>query len=426
MTIMLHVNVLLLIDNNSAENLVAEFEAIPQKQESMYTQCDMMINGYNNIFIVEKAFDDALVETMSKSQAKSWFEKAQEAYGIITASEEQDTATVADKKPQSLASQMEVCIGVAQETSMMIMNSHTAVDEAVTTAIAQRLQFLRCPGQELLEYTKEQKRSLERQKESYEGEIESLTKDKAEHELAKRKWESKKNSLESLKKSLVRDRNNYECTVRNAQSRKDSAEKQLSNARENLRREESKKTDTKVGGTFGGALLGFLIGGPVGMAVGATAGLAGSTLITELQGKVDDAQRNVERCHSEVSNAQSNLSSVRYSLQSVEGQLNSCQTSLNENETRIRKCAAQLDSIHKKIGSIKNTLGFINDAIHFFGIFVNIPQDATEQTSHLKEIIQFTPMTRNYELVALNGTSIKATSFMEAWRQFERQQVPAF
>lgn len=48
MTIMLHANVLLLIDNNSAENPVAEFEAIPQKEElGMYTQCDMMMNGYN-------------------------------------------------------------------------------------------------------------------------------------------------------------------------------------------------------------------------------------------------------------------------------------------------------------------------------------------------------------------------------------------
>ena len=45
MTIMVHANVLLLIDNNSTENPVAEFEAISQKEElGMYTQCDMMMN----------------------------------------------------------------------------------------------------------------------------------------------------------------------------------------------------------------------------------------------------------------------------------------------------------------------------------------------------------------------------------------------
>ena len=325
---------------------------------------------------------------------------------------------------QSLISQSERCIEVAQETYGIIMNSHTAIGLAVTTEIAQRLQSLRHPGQELLEFTREQERILKRQKESYEKEVESLTRDKAKHELEKKKWESKKNSLESQKASLVRDRNNHECTLRNAQSRKNSAESQLSNARENLRREESKKTDAKVGGAFGGALLGLLIGGPVGMAVGASAGLAGSTLITELQGKVDAAQRNVERCRSEVSNAEASLNSVRYSLQSVEGQLNSCQASLNDNESKIRKCASQSDSIHKKIGSIKNTLGFINDAIHLWGEFVTISQDATEQTSHLEEIIRTAQMTRNYQLVASNGTKIDAGSFMEAWQQFLRQEVP--
>ena len=325
---------------------------------------------------------------------------------------------------QNLVSQSEHYIGVAQETYGIIMNSRTAVDGAVTTEIAQRLQSLRRPGQELLEFTKEQERCLKRQKESYEEEIESLTRDKAKHELEKRKWESKKYSLESQKASLVRDRNNQECTLRNAQSRKNSAEGELSNARENLRREETKKTDTKVGGTFGGALLGLLVGGPVGMAVGASAGFAGSTLITELQGKVEAAKRKVESCSNEVSRAESNLNSVRSSLQSVEGQLSNCQTSLNGNESKIRKCAAQSDSIHKKIGSVKNTLGFINDAIHLWGIFVNISQDATERTNHLEEIIRITQMTRNYELIASNGTRIAARSFMEAWRQFLRQEVP--
>ena len=326
---------------------------------------------------------------------------------------------------QHLVSQAEIHIEVAQETYGIIMNSHSAVNEAVTTEIAQRLQSLGCPAQELLEFTREQERSFKRQKKSYEEEVESLTRNKAEHELAKRRWESKKNKLESQKEYLVRDRNSYESTVRNAESRKNSAENELSNARENLRREESKKTDAKVGGTFGGALLGFLIGGPVGMAVGATAGLAGSTLITELQGKVDAAQRNVERCCSEVSNAKENLSSVRSSLKSVERDLSNCQASLNDNETRIRKCAAQSDSIHKKIGSIKNTLGFINDAIRLWSIFVNISQNATEQTRYLEEIIQITQMTRNYELIASNGTRIAARSFMEAWRQFLRQEVPS-
>lgn len=325
---------------------------------------------------------------------------------------------------QNLVSQSEHYIGVAQETYGIIMNSRTAVGGAVATAIAQRLQSLKRPGQELLEFTREQERIFKGQKESYEEEIESLTRDKAKHELEKRKWESKKNSLESQKASLVQDRNNHECTLRNAQSRKNSAENELSNARENLRREESKATDAKVGGTFGGALLGLLIGGPVGMAVGAAAGLGGSALITELRGKVDDAQRNVERCRNEVSNAESNLNSVRSSLQSVEGQLSNCQASLNSNETKIRKCAAQSDSIHNKIGSIKNTLVFINDAIRLWSIFVNISQNATKQTRYLEEIIRITQMTRNYELIASNGTRIAARSFMEAWQQFLRQEVP--
>ena len=421
MTIMLHANVLFLIDNNTTENPVAEFEAIPQKEEGMYTQCDIMMNGYNNIFIVEMASDDALVETMSKSQAKSWFEKAQETYRITTTSEEQDTATVADKEPQSLASQVEVYIGVAQETYELIINSRTAANEAVTTKIAQRLQFLRRPGQELLKFSREKERSFKRQKESYEEEVESLrTRDKAKHELEKRKWESKKNSLESQKESLMRDKNNYECTLRDAQSRKTNAESKLRNAKENLRREESKKTDAKAGGAFGGALLGALIGGPVGMVVGAAAGLGASALITELRGKVDDAQRNVERCRSEVSNAEASLNSVRYSLQSVEGELSSCQTSLN----KIKKGAAESDSIQKKIASVKNKLGFINDAIHFWSIFVNISQDATERTRYLEEVIQITQTTRNYELIASNGTRIAARSFMEAWRQLYGLQVP--
>ena len=324
---------------------------------------------------------------------------------------------------QDLVSKAESLIQVAQETYELI-GSRTATNKAVTTEISQRLQSLRCPGQELLEYTKEQKMSLEKQKKSYEEEVESLTRVKAEHELKKRECESTKNSLESQKESLMRDKNNYECTKQNAQSRKNSAENELSKAKGNLRREESKATDAKVGGTFGGALLGFLIGGPVGLAVGAAAGLGGGALITELQGKVDAAQRKVESCRNEVSNAEANLRSVDYTLQSVEGQLNSCQTSLNENETKIRKCTAESDSIHKEIGSIKNTLGFINDAIHLWGIFVNISQNATEQTSHLEEVIQIIRMTRNYELIASNGTRIAARSFMEAWRQFLRQEVP--
>ena len=325
---------------------------------------------------------------------------------------------------QHLISQAEIHIGVAQETYELIIKSRAAANEAVTTKIAQNLQSLRSPGQELLDFTKEQKTSLERQKESYEGDVESLTRDKEKHELEKREWKSKKNSLESQKASLVRDRNNHECTLRDAQSRKNSAENQLSNARENLRREESKATDAKVGGTVGGALLGALIGGPVGFFVGATAGLAGSTLITELRGKVDDAQRNFERCRNEVSSAEASLNSVRSSLQSVEGQLSSCQTSLNENETKIDKCAAESDSIHKKIGLIRKTLGFINDAICLWGKFVTISKDATEQTSHLEEIIQIIQMTRNYEFIASNGTRSSATSFINAWQQFVRQQVP--
>ena len=372
------------------------------------------------------ASDNALIENTSRevgiSQAKSCFETAKETYRVITDTEKQDTAAVV-----TLASQAELLIQVAEDTYELIISSCTAANEALTTEIAQRLQSLRHPGQELLEFTKEQKTSFERQKESYEEEVESLTRVKAEHELRKRKWESKKNSLESQKESLIRDRNNHECTLRDAQSRKTSAENQLSNARENMRREESKETDAKVGGAFGGALIGALIGGAVGAAVGATTGFAGSTITTGLQGKVDDAQRNVERCRSEVSNAEANLSSVRYSLQLVEGQLNNCQASLNDNETKIANCAAESDSIHKKIGSIKNTLGFINDAIHLWGIFVNILQNATEQTSHLEEIIQITRMARNYELIASNGTRIKATSFMEAWPQFLGlpQQVPS-
>ena len=323
-----------------------------------------------------------------------------------------------------LASQAESYIEMAEDTYELIISSRTAANEALTIEIAQRLQSLRRPGEELLTFINIEKSSFMRQKESCEEEIESLTRDKAKHELEKRKWESKKNSLESQKASLVRDRNNHECTLRNAQSRKTSAESQLSNARGNLRREESKETGTKVGGAFGGALLGLLIGGPIGAAVGSTAGFIGSSLITELRGKVDAAQRNVERCRSEVSSAEASLNSVRYNLQSVEGQLNSCQTSLNDNEFKIRMCAAQSDNIHKKIGSIKNTLGFINDAIHLWGIFMNIPENATEQISYLEEIIQITQMTRNYELIASDGTRIAARSFMEAWRHFVRKQVP--
>lgn len=41
MTIMLHANVLLLIDNNTTENPVAEFEAILQEEEGMHTQCEL-------------------------------------------------------------------------------------------------------------------------------------------------------------------------------------------------------------------------------------------------------------------------------------------------------------------------------------------------------------------------------------------------
>ena len=73
---------------------------------------------------------------------------------------------------QHLVSQAELLIQEAQETHEFIINPCTAAIEAVTTAsfISIHLHSLRhfpeIPGQELLKYTKEQKRSYKRYKES--------------------------------------------------------------------------------------------------------------------------------------------------------------------------------------------------------------------------------------------------------------------
>ena len=295
---------------------------------------------------------------------------------------------------------------------------------AVVNIPVERLQTLQHDGQRLSRFSREQESLFRDREREQKMELESLTREKARYEQEKSRKQVNLRSLESQKSKLLQERNNHQSTLNTARSTLSSAESALRNAQDELRRRESDRSDTKAVASFFGALLGAPFG-PAGMAAGASLGFAGSTVITELRGRVDDARRNVDGCQREVSNAEANCRSADSSFQSMQPQIVSCQRSINECEASIQHCTADSNRKQKEIGSVRQTLEFISEAIRLWNIFENLSQNAIEQTSQFEEILQMAQSTQSYDFIGSNGAHSTANSFLEAWNDlFAEHNVP--
>ena len=296
---------------------------------------------------------------------------------------------------------------------------------AVVNIPVERLQTLQNNGQRLSEFSMEQEGLFKNKVRTLQMKLESLTRGKERQELEKNHQQVNLRSFKSKKDSLFQEKNHCQSTLDNERSNLSNAERELSNAQDKLRREKDKETDTRVGATFGGAVLGLLLGGPIGLVVGTSAGLAVSNLIIELKGKVENAERNVDRCRRGVSNAEAKFRSADSSFRSMQPQINSCQRSIDTCEASIRRCTADSEKVHREIGLVRQTLAFIKDAIRLWNIFENLSQNASEQTRQFEEILQMVQETHTYDFIGSDGARSEANSFLEAWTNlFAEHNIP--
>ena len=316
------------------------------------------------------------------------------------------------------------CIEAAEDI-YRIVTANPPEGGAVVNIPVERLQTLQHDGQRLSEFSKEQEGLFKKKETEQQLEFESLTKEKEKHELEKNREQKNLTSLKSRQNSLLQDKSNHQSTLDSKRSNLHNAEGELSNARSKLSREKDKETDAKVGATVGGAIAGFLIGGPFGLFAGAAAGSAVSGLISELQGKVEKAERNVDRRRTEVRNAEENCRSAESSLQSIQPQIDSCQISIDEHQALMNRHAADSEKVHEEIGSVRQSLAFISEAIRLWKMFENLSQNATERTRQFEEILQIVQSTQRYDFIGSDGARSTANSFLEAWNDlFAEHNVP--
>uniref|UniRef100_A0A1X7T7Z4 Uncharacterized protein n=1 Tax=Amphimedon queenslandica TaxID=400682 RepID=A0A1X7T7Z4_AMPQE len=310
------------------------------------------------------------------------------------------------------------CIETAQDIYRNV-TTNPPEGGAVVNIPVERLQTLQNDGQRLSKFSKEQEGLFRDKERELQMEHESLTKEKGNHESEKNRQQNILRKLESDKNSLSQVKNYYQNTLDNERSNLSNAEIELSNARSKLAREKDKETNTRVGSAVGGAVLGLIIGGPVGLVVGL------SSVIIELQGKVENAERNVIWRRREVSNTEAKFRSANSSFQGMQPQIDSCQTSIDDCEASIRRCTADSEKVHKEIGSVRQTLAFIKDATRLWNIFENLSQNASEQTMQFEEILQMVQETQTYDFIGSNGVRSTANSFLEAWNNlFAEPNVP--
>uniref|UniRef100_A0A1X7UYG0 Uncharacterized protein n=1 Tax=Amphimedon queenslandica TaxID=400682 RepID=A0A1X7UYG0_AMPQE len=316
------------------------------------------------------------------------------------------------------------CIEAAQDIYRAVSTNPPEGGAGVNIPV-ERLQTLQNDGQRLSRFSKEQEGLFKKKETEQQLEFESLTREKGKHELEKNRQQKNLISLESRKDGLLQEKNYHQSSLDNARSALSSATSGLHHAEERLNKsKKDRKKKKKRGGLFGAA-IGFVVGGPAGAAVGAGLGVAGSALISELEGKVDEARRNVDRCQREVSNAEANCHTANSSFQGMQPQIDSCQRSINDCEASIRRCTADSEKVHEEIGSVRQSLAFISEAIRLWNIFENLSHNATEQTRQFEEILKIVQSTQRYDFIGSSGARSTAISFLEAWNNiFAEHNVP--
>lgn len=312
------------------------------------------------------------------SKARSCIETAQEIYRIITASEEQ----------------------------------HAAAVERVDI----KLQSLEEDGHYLLLFSQRQKNALQKKEKEYEEEIKTLSKERGKVETEKQKSMSQKSSLEAQQSSLRSTRDTHQRKLNDAQSSLSNAEAELRDAQDKLRRARNERKSTKAKGMGTGAFVGFLLLGPIGAVAGAAAGTAAGKAISD--GEVNNAQSAVEVCRSRVSNAEAELANADCALQDVNNQISRC-------KAKIHDCEDKSKILHSTTGNIQESIVINKKDIHVWGVIGNMSQNATEQTSYLKMIMQNASKTK-YNLVTSDGTKNAAKLFLEAWKKLTRQLETLF
>lgn len=294
------------------------------------------------------------------------------------------------------------------------------------------LNCLESDGYFLSNVAKEQIEGLEREENNLHSEMREINNMKRRHEIDKQGLEKHRSDLES-------SRMQQEEALQYAKSKKEDAEDSLCDARENLIEEKEKSGSRLLKGMAGGTAAGLtggagagagigaligIIGGPIGIAVGAvigataggiTGGVSGTASGTAialryLSGKVEEAERRYYRCRDEVYEAENSLESIKASLESLKTKIRSCNTSIWNAERRAAHA-------HGRIGAIKTSIAFMKEAVYKWGLLKEASQNATANTTHLREIVQIADETKTYQIITSDGTTCEVRSFLQAWEK---------
>lgn len=318
------------------------------------------------------------------------------------------------------------------ETARKVISLTESSAASASPEVRRLLNCLETDGRFLSDAAKQQIEELKREENNLHYEMREFNNMKRRHELDKQGLEKRRSDLES-------SRMQQEEALRYAKSKKEDAEDSLCDARANLI-EEQEKTDSRLlkgmaggtaaglaGGAGAGAGIGAVIGsigGPIGIAVGAVigataggitggvSGTAGGTAVAlrYLNGKVEEAERCCDRCRNEVYKAEKSLDSIKTSLESLKTKIRSCNTSIWNAE---RKAA----DAHGIIGAIKTSIAFMKEAVYKWDLLKKASQNATANTTLLREIVRIADETKTYQIITSDGTTCEVRSFLQAWEK---------
>ncbi len=154
----------------------------------------------------------------------------------------------------------------------------------------------------------------------------------------------------------------------------------------------------------------FGVGALVAAGVGAAAEAGIGALINDAEGRVREARSDIGHKKDDIERTKKELSDTNSSLNSVQQQISSFQA-------RIAGKKNEIDRVHRKIGGIKESIAFQLKSIHFWQLFTQASETATERNQRLEKIVSKAAEKENLKIMRSNGTTIIAKSFLEAWKE---------
>lgn len=269
----------------------------------------------------------------------------------------------------------------------------------------EHLKSLQADKEHLAQHAKSTISSLERTQSEKQKEL-----DQTEKEIGK--LAQTEQDLKQEKARLEVTLKQQQQTLRDNEGKVAEENRVLEHARDRLKKaKKSAKKKKKKGGLIGG-LVGLATGGVGAGIVGGIAGAAGAEIINKIKGDIDRAK---DKLH----NQEHAVNEAKRAVSETQNHINNLNHKISEIPGQIERKRSERARRHDETGKIKTAIIFQRKSAQFWNMFLIYTEDAGEQTSYLKKIVEMATKMEDWNILRSGGTRLFQATFLEAWEEVE-------